>query len=205
MLPFVRTIDETRQVLRILKSEGLARSRDFKVWLMAEVPSIIILGDKFADVCDGFSIGSNDLTQLTLGVDRDSERLGKMGYFDERNLAVLESIKRLIRLAHEKGKTVSICGQAPSTYPEVTEFLVRNGVDSISVNPDVVYKTKQLISSVEKKILLEAARHEVKDEAEIVTPVEREPEVEQTFDNSSSYSEEEDDNPGEQVEKSFWP
>jgi pyruvate,water dikinase len=161
MLPFVRTIDETRQVLRIMKTEGLIRSRDFKVWLMAEVPSIIILADEFADLCDGFSIGSNDLTQLVLGVDRDSEILGKMGYFDERNKAVLESIKILIKLAHEKGKKVSICGQAPSVYPEITEFLVRNGIDSVSINPDAVLKTKHLISGIEKKILLEAARHEM--------------------------------------------
>ncbi len=198
MLPFVRVIDEVKQVLRILKSEGLARGRDFKVWLMAEVPSIIILADKFAELCDGFSIGSNDLTQLILGVDRDSEKLGKMGYFDERNHAVLASISRLIRLAHDKGVTVSICGQAPSVYPEVTEFLIRQGIDSISVNPDVVLKTKHLISSVERKILLESARHEISHEPEEkkITGLENSPNPE-----PENYN----DIPEYKDKKPFWP
>lgn len=160
MLPFVRTISEVKDVLKIMKSEGLERNKDFKVYLMAEVPSIAMLADQFAELCDGFSIGSNDLTQLTLGVDRDSEKLGRMGYFDERNPAVLETIKRIIKLAHKKNITVSICGQAPSVYPEITEFLVRNGIDSISVNPDVVLKTKYIVARVEHKILLENIRKE---------------------------------------------
>ncbi len=158
MLPFVRTVEEVEKVLEILKSEGLERSKDFKVWLMAEVPSIIFLADKFSKLCDGFSIGSNDLTQLILGVDRDSALLGKMGYFDERNEAVKRAIEYLVRVAHENGITVSICGQAPSVYPEFTEFLVRIGIDSISVNPDVVVKTRNLVASYERKLILERIR-----------------------------------------------
>jgi pyruvate,water dikinase len=155
MLPFVRTTWEVEKCLEIMKSEGLERSKDFQVWIMAEVPSNVILADEFAKLCDGFSIGSNDLTQLTLGVDRDSSILAKMGYFDERDPAVLRSIAHLIKVAHKYKRTVSICGQGPSVYPEFTEFLVRAGIDSISVNPDVVVKTRNLVASVERKILLE--------------------------------------------------
>jgi pyruvate,water dikinase len=154
MLPFVRTVKELKKVNEILEEEGFERGEDFKLWLMAEVPSNIFLADKFAEYCDGFSIGSNDLTQLTLGVDRDSEKLGGMGYFDERNEAVKRAVKHLIEVAHSKGKTVSICGQAPSVYPEFAEFLVECGIDSISVNSDVVLQTKKNIASAEKKILL---------------------------------------------------
>ncbi len=152
MLPFVRTTWEVEKVLKIMEEEGLKRSKDFKVWLMAEVPSNIFLADEFCKLCDGFSIGSNDLTQLILGADRDSEILAKMGYFDERNEAVKRAIKMLIETAHKYGKTVSICGQAPSVYPEFTEFLVSCGIDSISVNPDVVVKTRKLVYELEKKL-----------------------------------------------------
>ncbi len=108
---------------------------------MAEVPSIVFLAREFAKHCDGFSIGSNDLTQLVLGADRDSETLGRMGYFDERDPAVLEAIHQLIRGAHAEGRTVGICGQGPSVYPEFAEFLVREGIDSISLNADTVLST----------------------------------------------------------------
>ncbi len=154
MLPFVRTVWEVEKVLKIMEEEGLKRSKDFKVWAMAEVPSIIFLADKFAKYFDGFSIGSNDLTQLILGVDRDSEILAKMGYFDERNEAVLRAIEMLINTAHKHKLTVSICGQAPSIYPEFTEFLVKAGIDSISVNPDVVVRTRKLVYEIEKKLKL---------------------------------------------------
>ncbi|MEM4623514.1 MAG: putative PEP-binding protein, partial [Desulfurococcaceae archaeon] len=113
------------------------------------------LAEQFAELVDGFSIGSNDLTQLVLGADRDSNILAEMGYFDERDPAVLEAIRMIIRGAHKKGATVSICGQAPSVYPEIVEFLVREGIDSISVNPDAVIPTRRLVASVERKILLE--------------------------------------------------
>ncbi|HIC99343.1 MAG TPA: phosphoenolpyruvate synthase, partial [Pyrodictiaceae archaeon] len=104
---------------------------------------------------DGFSIGSNDLTQLVLGVDRDSELLAEAGYFDERDPAVLRAIEMIIDGAHRYGRTVSICGQAPSVYPEIVEFLVRKGIDSISVNPDAVIQTRRLVASIERKIMLE--------------------------------------------------
>ncbi len=168
MLPFVRTIKEVKEVIEILKSEGLERSNDFKIFFMAEVPSVILLADEFSKLCDGFSIGSNDLTQLILGVDRDSSILGDMGYFDERNEAVKRAIEHLIKTAHKNNIKVSICGQAPSEYPEFTEFLVRQGIDSISVNPDVVVKTKQIVASVEKSLLLKLAREkEEKEEVKI--------------------------------------
>jgi pyruvate,water dikinase len=155
MFPFVRTLWEVQRVVKILEEEGLKRSKDFKVWAMAEVPSVAILADKFAEYVDGFSIGSNDLTQLVLGADRDSQILAEMGYFDERDPAVLEAIRMLIEKAHSKGATVSICGQAPSVYPEFTEYLVRLGIDSISVNPDAVVSTRRLVASIERKIMLE--------------------------------------------------
>ena len=129
------------------------RGETFKVWLMAEVPSMVFLAEKFASLCDGFSIGSNDLTQLIMGIDRDSGRLGKMGYFDERNEAVKTAIKMLIEGAHKQGKTVSICGQAPSVYPDFAEYLVSLGIDSISVSPDSVARTKELVFRAESKSL----------------------------------------------------
>ncbi|MET1160274.1 MAG: phosphoenolpyruvate synthase [Thermoprotei archaeon] len=154
MFPFVRTTWELERAIKIMEEEGLKRSKDFKVWAMAEVPSIALLADKFAEYVDGFSIGSNDLTQLVLGADRDSNILAEMGYFDERDPAVLTAIKMLIEKAHSKGATVSICGQAPSVYPEIVEFLVEAGIDSISVNPDAVIPTRRLVASVERKLLL---------------------------------------------------
>ena len=154
MFPFVRTTWELEKALAIMEEEGLKRSKDFKVWAMAEVPSIALLADKFAEYVDGFSIGSNDLTQLVLGADRDSNILAEMGYFDERDPAVLEAIRMIIEKAHSKGATVSICGQAPSVYPEIVEFLVEAGIDSMSVNPDAVIPTRRLVASIERKILL---------------------------------------------------
>ncbi len=158
MFPFVRTTWELRKALRIMESEGLERGRDFKVWIMVEVPSTVLLADEFAKLVDGFSIGSNDLTQLVLGVDRDSALLAKMGYFDERDPAVLKAIKMIIDAAHRNGVTASICGQAPSVYPELVEFLVRSGIDSISVNPDAVISVRRRVASIERKIMLERLR-----------------------------------------------
>ncbi|AGE73613.1 phosphoenolpyruvate synthase [Sulfolobus acidocaldarius Ron12/I] len=122
MFPFVRTSWELKKAIEIMEDEGLRRNQEFKVWIMAEVPSVVILADEFSKIVDGYSIGSNDLAQLTLGVDRDSDLLARMGYYDERDPAVLKGIKTLISVAHKYGKTVSICGQAPSVYPEVVEF-----------------------------------------------------------------------------------
>ncbi|MEM2080661.1 MAG: phosphoenolpyruvate synthase [Candidatus Bathyarchaeia archaeon] len=155
MLPMVRTIWEAKKVLAIMKEEGLERSRDFKVWFMAETPSIAIMADEFSKLVDGFSIGSNDMTQGILMIDRDSERLGQMGYFDERDPAVKRIIAHLIRVAHENGCTVSICGEGPSNLPDFAEFLVRVGIDSISVNNDAVIATAKLVASIEQKIILE--------------------------------------------------
>ncbi len=160
MAPFVRTLWEAERFVKLLKEEGLESSRDFKIWAMAEVPSVIFLAEEFARYFDGFSIGSNDLTQLTLGTDRDSATLPEIDprYFDERDPAVRTAIAMLIEKAHNSPygyRTVSICGQAPSVYPEFTEFLVRCGIDSVSVNPDVVVRTRELVAAVERRILLE--------------------------------------------------
>ena len=155
MLPMIRTLWEAKRVLEIMREEGLERGRDFKIWFMAETPSIAIMADEFSKLVDGFSIGSNDMTQGILMIDRDSERLGQMGYFDERDPAVKRIIARLIRVAHENGCTVSICGEGPSNLPDFAEFLVRAGIDSISVNNDAVAVTKQNVAQVEQKIILE--------------------------------------------------
>jgi pyruvate,water dikinase len=155
MLPMVRTLWEAKAVLQIMKEEGLERNKDFKVWFMAETPSIGIMADEFSKLVDGFSIGSNDMTQGVLMIDRDSERLGQMGYFDERDPAVKRIIAHLIKAAHENGCTVSICGEGPSNLPDFAEFLVRVGIDSISVNNDAVVATRKHVASVEQKIILE--------------------------------------------------
>jgi len=155
MLPVIRTVWEAKKCLEIMKDEGLERTKDFQVWFMAETPAIAIVADEFSKLCDGFSIGSNDMTQGVLMIDRDSERLGLMGYFDERDPAVERIIAHLIKVAHQNGVTVSICGEGPSNLPDFTEFLVRCGIDSISVNNDAVVRTRQLVASLEQKILLE--------------------------------------------------
>jgi len=155
MLPVVRTVWEAKKSLEIMREEGLEKSRDFKVWFMAETPSIAILADEFSKLCDGFSIGSNDMTQGILMIDRDSERLGQMGYFDERDPAVKRMIAHLIKVAHEHGCTVSICGEGPSNLPDFAEFLVRVGIDSISVNADAVVSTRKHVASIEQKMILE--------------------------------------------------
>lgn len=157
MIPFVRTTWEVERCLKIMEEEGLKRNTgNFKVWLMAEVPSVIFLAEQFSKMCDGFSIGSNDLTQLILGIDRDSAILANIGYFDERNEAVKRAIKHLVENAHKNGVTVSICGQAPSVYEDFLEFLIDIGIDSVSVNPDVVCKTKKYIYEIERRKSLES-------------------------------------------------
>ncbi|MDD1746624.1 MAG: phosphoenolpyruvate synthase [Methanomassiliicoccales archaeon] len=158
MLPFVRTVGEVKEITAMMEEVGLRRGNDFKLYLMAEVPVIIFMAEEFSEVCDGFSIGSNDLTQLIMGADRDSDILAKMGYFDERQEAIKRAIAHLIEAAHKKGVPVGICGQAPSVYPEFTEFLVRCGIDSISLNPDTVVKTISMVASVEQRIILESLR-----------------------------------------------
>lgn len=157
MLPMIRTLWEAEKCLEIIREEELERSRDLKIWFMAETPSIAIMADEFSKLCDGFSIGSNDMTQGILMIDRDSERLGQMGYFDERDPAIKRIVAHLIKVAHENGATVSICGEGPSNLPDFAEFLVRCGIDSISVNNDAVIRTRQIVASIEQKILLEQA------------------------------------------------
>lgn len=159
MLPFVRTTWELKKVKEIMAEEGLVQDKNFKIWIMAEVPSVVFEAEEFAQMVDGFSIGSNDLTQLVMGADRDSGILNNMGYFDERNEAVKRAISILIKAAHKFGKTISICGQGPSQYPEFAEFLVEEGIDSMSVNPDTVAYTRRLVASVEQKIMLRKLRN----------------------------------------------
>ncbi len=150
MIPFCRTITEAKGVLKIMKEEGLERRKNkLEIYVMAEIPSNIWLADRFSRIFDGFSIGSNDLTQLTLGIDRDNDMLVKE--FNERNEAVKRSVEHLIRTAHRFKRKVGICGEAPSNYPEFVRFLVKAGIDSISVNPDVAVKTKLMVSRIEKR------------------------------------------------------
>ncbi|CAG7584808.1 Phosphoenolpyruvate synthase [Peptoniphilus tyrrelliae] len=158
MLPFVRTPEELKVVKGIMAEEGLVQSKNFKIWIMAEVPAVVLQAEEFAELVDGFSIGSNDLTQLVMGADRDSGILNNMGYFDERNDAVKIALKTIINAANKKGITCSICGQGPSQYPELAEFLVECGITSMSVNPDTVEYTRRLVASVEQKIILKKLR-----------------------------------------------
>lgn len=159
MIPFVRTTDEFSAVRELVRKSGLEQSSDFKIWIMAEVPSTAILIDDFCALgIDGVSIGSNDLTQLTLGVDRDNETMA--ADFDERDPAVLASIAHIARRCRVHNVTCSICGQAASDYPEVVETLVRAGATSVSVSPDRVIATRKLIASVEKRMVLEHVMHE---------------------------------------------
>ncbi|MDU3489472.1 MAG: phosphoenolpyruvate synthase [Clostridiales bacterium] len=154
MIPFCRTVKEAELITNIMAEEGLVRGNDFKIWLMAEIPANIILADHFNKYVDGYSIGSNDLTMLVLGCDRDNETVQHI--YDERNLAVKRAIRHLIETAHKDGKTVSICGQAPSVYPELCEFLVKSGIDSISVNPDAVISTKKMVAQIEQRMMMDA-------------------------------------------------
>ncbi len=147
MIPFCRTIEEADKVLDVLKKKGLKQGEnDLKIYIMAEIPSNIILADEFADRFDGFSIGSNDLTQLVLGIDRDSEELSVI--FDEHNKAIEMMIEDLIKTAHKKNRPVGICGQAPSDYPDFAEFLVNNKIDTMSINPDSVINVIEHISKM---------------------------------------------------------
>ena len=154
MIPFVRTINEMTEAKNFLESQGLERSADFKLWMMVEVPSNIFLMEKFLEIgIDGISIGSNDLTQLILGIDRDSQKLADT--FDERNEAVLIALERAIKVAKSSGVTSSICGQAPSVYPELTEKLVEWGITSVSVSPDMIDTTREIIAKAEERLKMQ--------------------------------------------------
>jgi len=149
MIPFCRTVAEGRKVLAEMAKHGLQRGENgLEVYVMCEIPSNVILADAFAEIFDGFSIGSNDLTQLVLGVDRDSAIVAHL--FDERDPAVKTMIASVIKTAKAKGRKIGICGQAPSDYPEFAQFLVEQGIESMSLNPDAVLKTLLAIAEMEK-------------------------------------------------------
>jgi pyruvate,water dikinase len=151
MVPFCRTPEEAKKVLEVMEEYGLKKGENgLQVYVMCELPSNVILADQFAEYFDGFSIGSNDLTQLTLGLDRDSALVAHL--YDERNEAVKRMISQVIKTAKEKGKKIGICGQGPSDFPDFAQFLVEQGIDTISINPDSIIKTTKAIYEIEKKL-----------------------------------------------------
>ena len=151
MIPVCRTVEEGKKVLKVMKENGLEQGKNgLEVYVMCEIPSNAVLADRFCDVFDGFSIGSNDLTQMTLGVDRDSELVADI--FDERNEAVTRMIEHVIKIAKKRKRKIGICGDAPSTYPEFAEFLVDCGIDSISLSPDAVLRMRIVIANHEKRM-----------------------------------------------------
>jgi pyruvate, water dikinase len=148
MVPFCRTVEEGEKVLALMAEHGLVRGEDeLEVYVMCEIPSNVLMDAEFAQIFDGFSIGSNDLTQLTLRIDRDSALLSHL--FDERNPAVQRMIQMAIAAVKGCDRKIGICGQAPSDYPEFAKFLVEQGIDSISLNPDSVLKTRLAIAQLE--------------------------------------------------------
>jgi pyruvate,water dikinase len=148
MIPFCRTPAEGRKVLAEMEKHGLKRGENgLQVYVMCEIPNNVILADQFSEVFDGFSIGSNDLTQLTLGLDRDSALVADI--FDERNEGVKEMVRMVIEKAKKRDRKIGICGQAPSDYPEFARFLVELGIDSMSLNPDSVLKTLIEVAAAE--------------------------------------------------------
>jgi pyruvate,water dikinase len=149
MIPFCRRVEEGRRVLEVMARNGLTRGENaLEVYVMCEIPNNVVQVDAFAEIFDGFSIGSNDLTQLVLGVDRDSELVAFD--FDERDQGVLEMIEQAVNGAHRHGRHIGICGQAPSDFPEISRKLVEMGIDSISLNPDTVMHTIPMISEAEQ-------------------------------------------------------
>lgn len=151
MIPFCRTVEESRRVQAEMEKHGLKRGHNgLEIYVMCEIPSNVVLAEEFAEIFDGFSIGSNDLTQLILGVDRDSEIVAPI--FDERNAAVQRMIAQVIAICRAKKRKIGICGQAPSDYPEFTQFLVQEGIDSISLSPDTVLRTTMAVLQQESAI-----------------------------------------------------
>jgi len=151
MIPFCRTVEEGEKVIALMAEYGLVQGEnDLEIYAMCELPANVVFADEFLKVFDGFSIGSNDLTQLALGLDRDSEMVAHL--FDERNGAVEKMVAMAIDAAIRSGKKIGICGQAPSDYPEFAEFLVQKGINSISLNPDTVIQTTHHILETEKAL-----------------------------------------------------
>jgi pyruvate,water dikinase len=158
MIPFLRTVDELTEVKKILSQNGLARGATFKLWMMVEVPSTVILLDLFLEEgVDGVSIGSNDLTMLILGVDRDNYKIANI--YDENNEAVLWALEKIVKTCVKHEVTCSICGQGPSEFPELVEKLVSWGITSVSVNPDVIEKTREIVFEAERKVLLNSQKY----------------------------------------------
>ncbi len=151
MIPFCRTVEEAKKVVHVMREAGLSHGeRGLEIYAMCEIPSNVILAEEFLNIFDGFSIGSNDLTQLTLGLDRDSELVKDI--YDERNEAVKRLIKQVIDVANKKGKYIGICGQSVSDFVEMADFVVEAGIHSMSLNPDTVIKTTLAVAEVEKKL-----------------------------------------------------
>jgi len=151
MVPFCRTVEEGKKVIEVMEKYGLKQGHDgLDIYVMCEIPSNVILAEEFAKIFDGFSIGSNDLTQLTLGLDRDSALVSHI--YNERNEAIKRLVKHVIEVAKKYGKKIGICGQAPSDFPEFAEFLVECGINSISLSPDTVLKTRLLVAEKEKEL-----------------------------------------------------
>jgi len=152
MMPFVRTVEQLREVKKIVSASGLRRSGTFKFWMMVEIPSNVILLDDFIDEgIDGVSIGTNDLTMLTLGVDRDNEKVADT--YNEMDPAVLKSLEKIVTTCRKRDITCSVCGQAPSVFPELVEMMVEWGMTSVSISPDVIEKTREIVYEAEKKVL----------------------------------------------------
>ena len=151
MIPFCRTVEEGKKVIEEMKKNGLAKGKNgLQIYVMCEIPSNVILVDEFSEIFDGFSIGTNDLTQLTLGLDRDSELVADI--YDERNEAVKRLVEYVIDGAKKNKRKIGICGDAPSTFPDFAQFLVQCGIDSISLSPDAVVKTTLSIADMEQKL-----------------------------------------------------
>jgi len=151
MIPFCRTVEEGKRVIEVMAQHGLNQGDDgLEIYAMCELPSNVARADEFLRVFDGYSIGSNDLTQLVLGIDRDSGTVSHL--FDENDRAVLSLIAEVIEEAHRIGKPIGICGQAPSDFPEFARWLVEQGITSISLNPDVAIKTQFVIAEEEKRL-----------------------------------------------------
>jgi pyruvate,water dikinase len=151
MIPFCRTVEEGRKVIQVMNDYGLAHDKNgLEIYVMAEIPSNVLQAEEFAQIFDGFSIGSNDLTQLTLGIDRDSALVADL--FSEKNQSAKMMIATVIRKAKACSKKIGLCGQAPSDFPEFAQFLVEQGIDSISFNPDAVLKGIENIKLAEKKL-----------------------------------------------------
>jgi pyruvate,water dikinase len=169
MIPFCRTVAEAERVVNLMAQFGLKQgAHGLEIYAMCELPANVIYADEFLRIFDGYSIGSNDLTQLTLGLDRDSEMVAHL--FDERDGAVERMITLAIEAAHRAGKKIGICGQAPSDYPEFARFLVEKGISSISLNPDTVVQTTHIINEAEAKLNTAAKPDKVRKKAPLLAP-----------------------------------